>query len=631
MKTHRLTPIFLVFMVLLLPATLLAINQARVQLSVPFPDPVKAGENLTFQIVVLNVGTETWTPARYVLYIEIYDEDKNYITKTESLVGNVSIGPGGTALFYLPYKTPADDYDGMHFYRIVLDVEDTRIFYSEHLNFAVISTVAKPSGPPPLRVRGKGMLSYKNGTENIWQDHFLNLNLGVIGIAFENPVTFKFDSSYTMRSLKLNTILLNYRLPSVNISAGDVMPAFSTFAFSNMGVRGILVDGEIEKTKITGVAALSVSAQQSTDTSPGVFARYVYGIRGGITPLKDLKLGLSCVYTNDDRGSVSNPGTGLTAAKNLVGAGDIAYLINKKYLVDLEYSYSNYTSDMVNNPGGDNDSAYSVLFSGVFGKFATGVSYKYVGTYFNSLNSPFSAKDRAGAEGLLNYELDFIKVYFLYGRSNDNLHNDSSKITTTYDRLSATATLNFSRFPVFTIGYGLNSFMGNRLDLVNNITNNASLGISHKIWETSISLGYQISDFSDRTLLSPSLSSRTFNLRVTRMLGKRLSFNSGINYSILQNFSVPKTEDVIGMSLGANYKFIPEKLTLSGFGSFSRKTDNIATTDNIYSNISFEGTYNITKEVALTTGLELIDYTDWKNSLNNYQNWRIGTRIGYSF
>lgn len=616
---------------ILSPTALFAITQGKMQLAVPFPNPVKAGEIVTFQIVVLNAGNETWTVNRYFLYAEIYDEDHNYITKTDMLIGNVSVEPSETVLFYLPFKVPQDAFGKAYLYRVVLNYNDNRILYSDYLSFGIISTGPRQVGPPPVRLAGKGMISYKNGTLQNWQDYLMNFNLGIIGLAFENPVVFKFDTNYSMKGLKVNNILFNYRLPSVNISAGDVMPLFSSLVFSNMGIRGLFVESKGEKAEVAGVTALSAMAEQAKDTSPGVYERYVYGLRGGITPLKDFKVGLSCVYAYDNESSISNSGTGLTPAKNLVGATDISYMMLKKFLLEGEYAYSNYSSDFKTKPAGNDGNAYRISLSAMLEDLAVNVTFKNISTYFNSLNSPFSVSDRMGWEGLVNYNLNFLKTYFLYNRFKDNLLNDPLKVTTTIDNLSSLFTFTFSKLPIFTIGYGCSNFISDYPDLVNNSATNISTGLSHKINDSSISMGYQLSKFLDKTSLSPDLFNTSVNLRFTSMLFKKLSFNAGTSYSWLMDLDAPKTDESLGVSIGANYEFIPTKLTLSGFSSFSYRIDNVGTTDNLYSNISVETTYKITPKVLFMLGGEWINYIDSKNASNDYQNWRISTRAGYSF
>jgi hypothetical protein len=251
-----------------------------------------------------------------------------------------------------------------------------------------------------------------------------------------------------------------------------------------------------------------------------------------------------------------------------------------------------------------------------------------VGTYFSSLNSSYSISDRAGIEGLLNYSLDFLKIYFMYGRFNDNLAGDPGKVTTAIDNLSSFVTVAFKGFPVCTLGYAWNSLVGSPAELVNNVTRNASIGITHKIWETNISAACQVAEFYDFTNFSSDIISYSGNFRVNRMISSIVSLNAGANYSRLYS---TKTDQTAGASAGLNYKLIPEKFTISGFTSVSHRIDDIGTTDNLYVNLNVDGTYNISSEVAFTVGTGWVNSADQLNSANSYQSWSLGTRASYSF
>jgi len=85
----------------------------KVQLAVPSPHPVKAGEKLTFQVILINTGTEKWTAKEYSLRAEIYDAEKNYLTRTDSIKGRVEVEAGGTVSLYIPFRVPGN-YSGTY-------------------------------------------------------------------------------------------------------------------------------------------------------------------------------------------------------------------------------------------------------------------------------------------------------------------------------------------------------------------------------------------------------------------------------------------------------------------------------------------------------------------------------------
>ena len=81
-KIRKIDPIFVLLLasIFLLPTSVLyAADAGMIQLSVAAPDPVVAGEDVTFQVITVNTGSNQWPAGQYYVETEIYDAQKNFL------------------------------------------------------------------------------------------------------------------------------------------------------------------------------------------------------------------------------------------------------------------------------------------------------------------------------------------------------------------------------------------------------------------------------------------------------------------------------------------------------------------------------------------------------------------------
>lgn len=101
--------LFFAFFLILLPSyppnlSLHAADSASLQLAVASPDPVQAGSELFFQVILANSGDVKWETGRYYFEVQIYDSEKNYLNKTKRILGDKDVPPGDTALVFIPWR-----------------------------------------------------------------------------------------------------------------------------------------------------------------------------------------------------------------------------------------------------------------------------------------------------------------------------------------------------------------------------------------------------------------------------------------------------------------------------------------------------------------------------------------------
>ena len=160
--------------------TLFAQDLGRFQLVVAAPDPVVASEDITFQVIAINVGTEQWLSNQYYLEAEIYDSQKKYLIQTSRFKGPNTIDPGGTGLFYIPFNVPSN-YVGTYFYKVYLVYKEQRIIESEYSSFGVVPLPVAPQKPSGFKMGGNAVLSYRQSSRYEWKDYTGNFSLNLVG------------------------------------------------------------------------------------------------------------------------------------------------------------------------------------------------------------------------------------------------------------------------------------------------------------------------------------------------------------------------------------------------------------------------------------------------------------------
>jgi hypothetical protein len=117
-----------------------AADGGKIQLSVPSPGQLKAGEMITFQVLVLNEGSTIWNTGTYSSTIDIYDAKKVYKVNAGSTTAGPAVAPGESALFFLSFKVP-ENFGGEYFYKVNLRLNKSVMSTSDYFAFNVLPVV----------------------------------------------------------------------------------------------------------------------------------------------------------------------------------------------------------------------------------------------------------------------------------------------------------------------------------------------------------------------------------------------------------------------------------------------------------------------------------------------------------
>lgn len=625
-------------MILLLTTSCLyAAPSGNIQLTIASPDPATAGEKITFQVIALNAGSEKWDAENYYLEAEIYDSQKNYIKKTGKLKVKNDVATGETVLAYIPFTVP-DSFSGEYFYKITLTLKEQRIIISEYIPFTIVELARPIQLEKKVTLGGSSILSYKQSQKKYEvygssSDCNGSLNLNLVGNAYDTPVSMNVYALYTkLDKFDLDNFLLSYYGKKIQLSFGDIQPSYNSFTLSGAGIRGLNVTGVTEKFSASIVGAQSAEKQEGTDTADGVYERYLYGgkIGQGFTEMNTV-FGASYIESKDNKNSIDKPGN-ILPVKNSVIGGD-AYFEPVSFLgLKGDYGQSKYWADISSDAVKDSGIRATISSVNVKNFSFTGV-YSKIKPDFNSLGAPSSTKDKESYELSTKYSLaraGSLSVYF--NNYHDNL-NKTGKTTTTQNIGSITLTSSIPKYPVLTLGYSMNIAKGDPIDALNNETITPSVGISHTLKLTTLSINVQQSKFKDKTGVSSDLKTDTGNLGLSIRIGQDISIYGGATLSKTLNIK-SSTETVTGSySLNINYlNIIKNKLSAAMWGSYTSSLDKpLQSTDNKNTTGTVELTYNLRQNLSATVGYTMTDYKNNISFANTYKENSGNVRLSMSF
>ncbi|MDO8734143.1 MAG: hypothetical protein Q7K21_03175 [Elusimicrobiota bacterium] len=617
---------------------LYAAPSGNIQLSIASPDPATAGEKITFQVIALNTGSEKWLSDDYYLEAEIYDAQKNYIKKTGKMKGKNDVNTGETSLAYLPFTVPSS-FSGEYFYKITLTLKEQRIIVSEYIPFTIVELTRPLQPEKKVTVGGNAILSWKQSqkkydVQGSSSDYNGSVNLNLVGNIYQTPVSLNVYALSTKEDqFDLDNFLLNYYGQKIQVAFGDIQPSYNSLTLYGAGIRGLNATGTTEKFSASVVGAQSAEKQEGTAIANGIYERYLYGgkINQGFTEMNTV-LGVSYIESKDAENSIDSPGTTLPV-KNTVIGGD-AYFEPVDFLgIKGDYGQSTYWEDV--SSGSVKDSGIRATVSSVNIKnFSFTGIYSKIEPDFNSLGAPTSTKDKESYELSTGYSLErsgSLSVYF--NNYHDNLNKNPSNTTTTQNIGSVSLASGIPKYPVLTLGYSMNIARGDPIDALNNETKTPSVGISHTIRSTTVSLNGQQSKFKDKTGVSSDLKTDTGNLGLSTRIGENISISGGATLSKTLNIA-SSTETTTGSySLNINYlNIIKDKLSAATWGSYTTSLDNPAeTTDNINTTGTVELTYNLRQNLSATIGYTMNDYKDDITAANTYKENSGNVRLSMSF
>jgi len=620
--------IFIAAFILFLCSRVSAQSMAQIQLAVAAPDPAKAGEDITFQVLILNMDSSLWKKDDITCIAEIFSRDGKYLQKTESVKPAQDIASGSSALFLVPMRIPPS-YSGRYQFRIMLYKKGENILTDVFRDFNVKAAVIKKK-EKRVYLSGNIAYSFKDSQRLDWQS---SLSANLLGRIYKKTLMFN-SNVYSSQSdsFNLDTIYASVFSEKYKLSLGDVMPDFSPLSIYSLTGRGISAGYGKGKFSFSGCFLRTQLPSEGDSSSNGVYARYTGGVNARMKLPANFKLNISNVYTYDDKNSIEDPGPSLDLYKNSV----ISTLVEweaRRIKFSAECASSNKSIEDVSGVSKSSSAVAWTTGAKFAGKvFDAKIEYKKIDPDFLNLSSPGVYPDRIGYEGSLNlYPISIVRVNYSQQYSHDNLDEDSAVVTTNQKIYQYGCSIVPGKVPSLTFSAGVNSVWGDDRTVLENETKSGSYGISYYIGGQMLSAAISQSKFRNSASTSSvhDLDTNGVTFSYSGKFSKKVSFDFG--YTSNKTTDIMDNTDDENISLSASSNIIlSKKISVFIYGSTTKRekpSENILTKT---MNVSSEFTYNLEKSLMITLGFTF-DKSDETDDSNDYSSSGYIFRLHYSF
>ena len=659
-KLREFILFFLLFLLVMsgsaqFPATLLASDNASLQLAVASPDPVQSGSEIMFQVILANNGTEKWEAGRYYFEVQIYNSDKFYLVKTARILGDQDVAPGSTALSYIPFQVP-ENFGGVHFYRIFMTHNEKRVYEGGYSLFSITPIAARAPEEKPVTFGGNAVISAQSYSKTKSND-VLRFNLNTVGQVYGRSMLFNLNTQTTKPAhSKIIQVLLTYYGPLSTLNLGDVQPNFSPLSYANSGARGMWVQMPVKNfsTELIGVQSVFKVTGSSSPARTGTFARYVIGLQEKVDLPHNFTVSADYVTGFDDKNSLSADskdsefrGPNPTEAKNDVKSGGIIWKgFSQKLSLEAQYAQSEFRQNTLGDIVTTVSSQGKAMRMGIVYKgssLTTNASLQRTDSNFIAFMAPSATADRLTLDMGLSYsrplKLSRLGVTITLNRFTDNVDNSPSKITTTQNTyLLANSLSNPKPWPGLGTYISINQGQDNTKAALDNQTQTLGLSVNQPVGNrTNLTISVSQSQFKDLLKNSQDVTTVSESFGLTSSIGTRITLSLGASLakatSLASRSVAAGVLDNNSYSASVNWQIRPEKLyaqfwftLLSRSGTSSGVAQNGEDTSN-----NAELTYQVNSRISTTLGGSQNKTTDAITPANNTSETVTTIRVSYSF
>gem|GEM_PF-3151111 len=573
-STHEsLYPYVLKICLLWLIVFLLTFCPAAAQESAVFysqipPGPVEAGQTLILDLNITNTGLESWVSGEFLVFVKIYDLNKEYMTETDELRQMVDVEPGESFSARIGFEVPPN-YVGVYYYTVNVDVEDKGIVQSRYFRFEVQSLVPKPEEKP--RYTGNFRMGYQSSEGSHPSSNFRLSLLNQLSPRQYRTVSisgkdFGLESSEINTFLIVSTSLIGQRQDRVELRAGDTSSALSGLTLDKL--RGLRIGYTQGKTHLAGLIGINQDASsEKTKTELDI-----YGFKVSADATEDLSLGVN--FAGEIKGKTTEPISEVSSGSNSTLGLEMTYDLASNLSMLGEYAWNiPYGGD---SPNASQDSdAFHVEGSFDSEKIYIDGSYKKVGGNFSVPGNEDLKRDYLDYGVFMDYFVSpYLTTGLYYYAHMSHPSDEANKL------LSTTKSVDVSFYPpglpLLTLTYDIDEMegvssgsVGFPVDDVNYTFHGA---FSQQFKNIRFSLGYLSSHYQDRT---ESASEDDFSLITYRVSGK---WWDRLLISATQQMEQKKTdededESSPAFSLAMTYTIIPKKLSFSSSWKIESKKE----------------------------------------------------------
>lgn len=614
-------------------------DAASLQFTVPAPDPVQAGEVLSFQALAVNVGPVAWAAGSYYWVADIYDLDFNFVGRTDQVSPPTAVAPGAVAAVSLPFNVP-ETMSGRFLYRISLIKDSKTLIQSEYKGFQVVAKVTPP--PPQVSTYAvSGNLVQTMKAPNTQHGHQTSgtTNLNVVGKVRDTSYLF---NTYILHQpgqvFNVYTIAADVYAPWGTVHAGDVIPHLGTLSVDGQGMRGGILEQAKSRYNWSVIGGQTITSQAGTVNANGRFARTLYAGKFGADLGHHVSASVNYLTSTDEPGSLSsNPnsnnfkGPTLVPQKN-VGAGlSLVWQALPKLKFSADYQSNQFYANLAKTPV--KDTAYRGQVDWERQSFKLVAYYQRAGPKFASFGAPSIVGNRLTNDVLLNWHPSaWYKLFLSADQFSDNLANDSTLLTTTQRTLTMAHSFDLRTGTALKLNGALNTAVGKPSTALNNQTTTVGAGITQAVHAQSFSLNGQQSQFRDKTGFSHGLNTLAFGVSANLALPRQWRATFGVNDT--------EASDIVDGSRRSNRSVSPS-LTwpigqawtgqIWGVWTTSKSNSPTAPSDTVNTSANSEFTWKQSRSFSLTFGLAANKNKDKIAPGNNSSSVVLSGRYSYSF
>ncbi len=586
-KISSLVFIFVTFILPLVPQTAFAVDNAVLEFAIAVPNPVTAGDVVNFQAVAINSGSDQWLKGSYYWEAEIYDVDKQYISKTQRVTGDVDVKAGESTATNLSFAIP-QDYGGFYFFKIYLTHNNQRVAESAYQIFKIIERPIMAGPPPGVALGGSVIASYQDPNLSTPKDAQGNTIFNLVGKTDGGTYLFNSVNNHTADdSWKTYILLGSYTTARGNVNLGDVSPNFSALTLSGRGMRGIEMNVNpagalLNNTRWSLVGGKAVTAKSGSDTSNGTYERDIYGGNVSVDlPNQKAKATAGVIIGLDNISSLSTDplsskfrGATLKAQSNQVAGTALSFQPWSMLKLSADFSFSEFKNDVAISTSAAG-SAQQLKADVMWNKLTVSGSVRRTSPNFISFGAPGITSDRLNFDLQTVYKAaDWSDLSANFNQFSDNLGKDPKKTTSVQRAYSLAPSFTLPKETRLTTNFTQNTTQGSSRDTLNNVTQSASLGVTKSIAAHSLSATVQNSNFKDLTGVAHNLDTNTLGLSANLTLSTNLRLSLGNSGSFTKDKFDGHRKNSNTQSASVNMTLVPSKLSGQIWGTSTESADN---------------------------------------------------------
>lgn len=298
------------------------------------PGPVEAGKTLIFSLSITNTGIESWMSGQFLVFVKIYDSNKEYLTETDELRQMVEVEPGESFSVKISFEVPLN-YIGVYYYTVNVNIEDKGVLQSRYFKFEVQSLVPKPEEKP--RHKGNFRIGYQASERSHPSSNFSLSLLNQLGPRQYRSLSVS-GNDFGLKSSEIGTFLIASTFPighaqdKVELRAGDTSSALSDLTLNKL--RGLRMGLTRGKTRLAGLVGINQdTSSKKTKTEPDI-----YGFEVSADATEDFSIGVN--FAGKTKGKTTEPISEVSSGTNSALSVEMAYNLTSNLSLISEYAWN---------------------------------------------------------------------------------------------------------------------------------------------------------------------------------------------------------------------------------------------------------------------------------------------------